>query len=367
MKPIFFDKSKESISLAEQIVIGSILLDSTILPMVEQYLKKEDFADERHQKIFLAIQSVNADGNVVDSVSVFEFMHRVGTLSEIGGPKYLNDLADNVGSSSQAEHYAKKVREASISRQYARECKTITEEAQQAAAGQLNLSELVIKHEARLKQLSHDCEIINANKIDYLNANPENIYKIFWPLGLHKWVNLFPKNIAIVAGASNAGKTAFLLNVAHDNCHIHPVRYLSSEMGPEELRLRLQLFNYHLNDWKSIDFYDRSSDFSPLIEPDSLNIIDFLEIYDNFYAIGSEIKAIYDRLKTGIAIIGIQKKSSSQFARGGEFTLEKARMYVSIDPGLCKIIKGKNWAQPGVNPKDMEFHYKLYNGCKFIS
>jgi hypothetical protein len=364
-KPIRIDRSKESISLAEQTVLASIMFDHKTLPAVSAILSPDDFANGYHKLIYQAMFAIEVEGNVIDSVSVTEYLHRTGKLDGMGGPVFIANLADNVGSASQAVYYAKRVKQAALSRQYASDCQRLLIEAQQAAAGELNLPDVIVKHDETIRKLADDCEILNANQIDYISANPDNIYEIKWPLGLHEWVNLFPKNIAILAGASNAGKTAFLLNVAYMNRNRHKVRYLSSEMGPEELRLRLQLFGYPIADWKPVEFWDRSSDFAPLIEPDSLNIVDFLEIYDNFFTIGAEIKQIYDRLKTGIAIIAIQKKSNSQFARGGEFTLEKARLYITIDPGVCKIIKGKNWAQPGENPKDKEFFYKLYHGCHF--
>lgn len=205
----------------------------------------------------------------------------------------------------------------------------------------------------------------SANVIDYKNANSGNVYNVLWPLGIHQYVKLFPKNIAIIAGSSNSGKTAYLLNFALQNSTMHKIRYISSEMGPEELRSRLDLFGCNISVWDKISFYDKSSDFSSLVHPDELNIIDYLEISDNFFSIGAEIKLIYDKLKSGIAVIAIQKKSSSTYARGGEFTLEKARLYLTIDPNLVKIIKGKNWAIPGENPKDKEFPFKLVNGCDF--
>jgi hypothetical protein len=366
MKPIGKHDPAESNLLAEQIVLGSILLDGQVFFSVAHLLSASDFSKEAHSKIFESITAISNDRLEVTAVSVAEYLHRTGLLHLCGGPGYLVELQDNVGTSTQAVYYAKRLKEASLARGYADQCKRLEGEAIKAAAGKVNLSSIIVEHEAKLKELTNNIELVNANKIDYINANPDNVYKVIWPLGLHHYVNLFPRNIAIVAGASNAGKTAFLLNLAYDNRQAHRVRYLSSEMGPEELRLRLELFNYPMTDWKAVEFWDRSSDFAPMIDPDSLNIVDFLEIYDNFYAIGAEIKAIYDRLKTGIAVVAIQKKSDSQYARGGEFTLEKARLYVSIDPGVCKILKGKNWAQPGVNPKDKEFHYRLVQGCRFL-
>jgi hypothetical protein len=82
--------------------------------------------------------------------------------------------------------------------------------------------------------------------------------------------------------------------------------------------------------------------------------------------VGGELKKIFDKLTTGLAIVAIQKDEKKDFARGGAFSAEKARLYLSMNPGELKIIKGKNWAQPGHNPNGKTFKFKLINGCKFI-
>jgi hypothetical protein len=203
-------------------------------------------------------------------------------------------------------------------------------------------------------------------KIDFMSANPNDIYPIKFPFALQNYVNLYPKNIVICAGASNAGKTAFLLNTAEYNCHQHPVYYFSSEMGPEELRLRLSNFDLPLESWGGVNFINRSYNFSDVIQPNALNIIDYLEVTTDFFAVGGEIKAIFDRLDKGLAIIAIQKKKGAELGRGADFTLEKSRLYLSIDANELKIVKGKNWAQIGKNPNGMVFRFKLVGGCKFV-
>jgi hypothetical protein len=90
------------------------------------------------------------------------------------------------------------------------------------------------------------------------------------------------------------------------------------------------------------------------------------EISDNFYQIGSELRQIHDRLKDGIAVIAMQKKKGAELGRGAEFSLEKPRLYLTMEPGVLKIVKGKNWAKPGFNPNNLEMKFKLINGCDFL-
>jgi hypothetical protein len=206
----------------------------------------------------------------------------------------------------------------------------------------------------------------DAPLIDFLNVNLNDPYPIKWPFGIENYVDLYPGNVVVIAGEANAGKTAMLLNVVRKNMHRHKIEYFSSEMGPEEFHLRLRKFNdINLNDWHFAP-RQRSNKFEDVIVPDSLNIIDYLEITKDFFEVGGEIKGIFDRLGKGIAIIALQKKKGSDIGRGGDFTLEKPRLYLAMQPGELKIVKGKNWANPDLNPNDLTWKFKLVQGCRFI-
>lgn len=208
-----------------------------------------------------------------------------------------------------------------------------------------------------------------ANELDFLNADTGSPQPIQWPFELQRLVDIYPKNLVIVAGAKDAGKTAFMLNVIRNNMDRFPTKYCSSEMGEKELALRLSCFGYPLTSWK-FKAYERASNFADIMDPDALNIIDFLEITDNFYLIAGELRKIYEKLRNGIAVIAIQKDEKAELGRGKAFSLEKARMYLTLDSGKdvneLKIVSGKNWAQRGHNPKGKIFKYKLVDGCKFI-
>ena len=146
----------------------------------------------------------------------------------------------------------------------------------------------------------------------------------------------------------------------------HKINYFSSEMGPMELRDRLNKFETNLKHWKEhVNFRERSSNFADVIKPNDINIIDFLEITDEFYKIGGMIKEIYDKLKKGIVIIALQKNPKTDFGLGGMRSVEKARLYLSIDSGEIKIVKGKNWASL-TNPNGLGRSFKLVHGAKFV-
>lgn len=203
-----------------------------------------------------------------------------------------------------------------------------------------------------------------APDIDFVNADDSPVY-FKWPFGIEQYYNLMPKNVVIVAGEKDAGKTAFLLNVVKLNMDRHKIFYFSSEMGSSEFKSRLKLFEgFPLTSWH---FHpkERSGNFHDVIKPDDINIIDFLEIHDDFYRVGGMIRQIFDKLNTGVAIIALQKPRGRDEARGGEITKEKSRLYLSMGGGKIKITNVKNWVHPQINPRNMELKYKLVNGCDF--
>jgi hypothetical protein len=94
-----------------------------------------------------------------------------------------------------------------------------------------------------------------------------------------------------------------------------------------------------------------------------------LEAPDEVWKIGPMIKKIHQSLNGAICVIGIQKKIGQDLGRGAEFSMEKARLYVSLDFGKAKIISCKNFKENEIisgNPRGYSCTYKLVNGCKIL-
>lgn len=194
-------------------------------------------------------------------------------------------------------------------------------------------------------------------------------YDIALPFEIHKYVKIHKKSIIVVAGTSNAGKTAFMLNTIKFNINKHKIRYFSSELSNEELAERIGEFGLPKIDWNyetNFKCYSRSRNFNDVVDPDGLNIIDFLECYEDFFAIGKYISEIHSRLKNGVAVIALQKNPGQKPGVGGWRSVEKARLYLSVDPGIIEIVKGKSWVNREINPNGMRLNFKLYAGCKFM-
>jgi len=207
-------------------------------------------------------------------------------------------------------------------------------------------------------------------EITLTDDEAENPLDIKCPFGLENLVDIMRKTIAIAVGMEHSGKSAFCLNTVKMNMVKWDVRYFSSEMGTHELKRRLRRHDeLRISDWKFTP-YMRASKFYDVIFPEAFNIIDYLEISKDFSLIADEIKQIYDKLTTGLCLIAIQKDKDAEYGRGKSFSMEKARMYLTLDKqqysNILTIKSGKNWHQEGVNPAGIEVKYKIVNGAKLL-
>ena len=231
-----------------------------------------------------------------------------------------------------------------------------------------------IKKDKRRKSVWHVVD----QDIDFIDLTEEEptSFHIKLPFGLHKFVKIPPKAIMLLAGSSNAGKTAFLLNTLKMNLGSEYEKlYLMSEMGGGEYRTRIQAFGDGLEPWKKVRAASKSYDFDGAIShhnPNGLTCIDYLEEVDGeYYKIPTDIRNIYDSLGDGVAFIAIQKRTDHDFARGGQGTVEKARLVMNLDylaTGdhciICslKLAKVKHFLER--NLQNHEIHFKLEMGCQ---
>jgi replicative DNA helicase len=71
---------------AELAVLGSVLVDASVLEEVQGLLRPEDFYRESHQTTYRAMLAVAERDEPVDVVTVSLELERVGDLELVGGP-----------------------------------------------------------------------------------------------------------------------------------------------------------------------------------------------------------------------------------------------------------------------------------------
>ncbi len=101
---------------AERAVLGSILLDNTILPTVMRHLDVAHFYDAGHREVFTAIRELEERGVSIDPTTLSDALARAGTLEQAGGPAYLLRLESYVLSTANVEAHARIVRDKALKR-----------------------------------------------------------------------------------------------------------------------------------------------------------------------------------------------------------------------------------------------------------
>ncbi len=210
-------------------------------------------------------------------------------------------------------------------------------------------------------------------EIDWIAADVEDVVKVSWPLNLQKYVKTYHRSINIIAGSPGAGKTAFLYNFILRNPHQNIVLF-TNDMTPEEIKERFNNANLENPSLTHFRVFDRNDNFGDVVEPDSINVIDYLDLNSEVYLIGEEIEKIYRKLNRGIAVIGIQKKPGQELGQGGIFSEKRSKLYLSLDTikvgtelvHNLVIQKVRGRTNPLTNPRYMSFKFKLVGGINFL-
>jgi len=200
--------------------------------------------------------------------------------------------------------------------------------------------------------------------IDWQSTDVSNTWDILLPFKLHELLYIYPKNVIIIAGEKNCGKTAIANAIIKHNMDKYRIRLLSSEGAGEEIKARrLAHTDIGVEDWKD-EVVECSEHYDDKVLVDHINLIDYLEIRDGeFYKVQDMIRKIYEAIGKGLAIIFIQKAKGAEFGRGREFSTEKARLVCNLsngNPRICFVQMVKN-PRVNPNPSGLKIFYKVIN------
>ncbi len=204
--------------------------------------------------------------------------------------------------------------------------------------------------------------------MNWRSANSENILAVKWPFELEKYASIYSKNVAVVAGTKQEGKSTFLYNFIKLNMYQFPIDLYNTETGAEQMKDRFTDLGIPFD--APFEVYERYDNFADVISPDRISVIDYLDLNSEFYLAGAEIDRIFRKLTTGLAIIGMQipppavtfikgvrKVLDRDYAYGGGSTAKRAFIYISMSSHKLKLKHVKKPAQKNVHPENMTWSY----------
>ena len=102
--------------IAEQAVLGSMLVDKDAVIAAIEMLKPDDFYREDNKEIYAAMLELYNLGKPIDMITLKEQLILRTTLEKVGGISYIATLIDTVPTTSNIENYVKIVEEKSVLR-----------------------------------------------------------------------------------------------------------------------------------------------------------------------------------------------------------------------------------------------------------
>ncbi len=236
---------------AERFILGSILLDDARFIEIAGTVAKEDFALEKHRRIFQRMEEINARGERIDRITVANELMRYGELESVDGVSYLVSLDDGLPRIPNLDGYISIVRDKAILRRIASVGQTLTTRAlsgeEDPTALLAGAEETLLKlGEAKVeKGLMTPLEVIQ-NYAGGLNAflDPSRRVKGV-STGFTKLDEMtggfHGGELIILAARPAMGKTAFALNIAWHVAtrNFLPVAIFSLEMSQDSLLTRM--------------------------------------------------------------------------------------------------------------------------------
>ena len=218
---------------------------------------------------------------------------------------------------------------------------------------------------------NYRCVDSEAVKMDLEAADPAKTVPLLFPFGEHEFASIYPKSIIIIAGSKQAGKTEYLYEFIKLNMNSFPLDFFNSETGAEQMKARFMSLGIPIPPPIGGP-YERYDNYADVIDPDHISVIDYLDLNSEVYLVGAEIDAIFRKLKSGVAVIGLQKPPPSvtffkgvkkvverDLAYGGGFTAKRAILYITMGSNKLKLLHVKSPKQKKINPQNMTFSFRF--------
>ncbi|MCL4374269.1 replicative DNA helicase [Patescibacteria group bacterium] len=247
---------------AEKSVLGAVLIDTSAMNIVAEYLKEEHFYLPEHQMIFAAMLVLFEKQQPIDLVTTKNQLQQMGNLKKTGGASYLSNLINSVPSSAHIDHYGRIVKSQYTKRRLIEFSSRLVE---RAFDEQADIKKLLDQAESEIFSLSQ--QHLHRDFIELKEVLAESFERLeeFMKTGAglrgvatgykdldNKLAGMQDSNLLILAARPGIGKTTLALNIA---LHIatkekRPVGFFSLEMSKEELVDRLLVGQADIDAWR---------------------------------------------------------------------------------------------------------------------
>lgn len=234
----------------EEAVLGALLLDREALTSVIDILRPEVFYKEAHQKIFAAIADLFEESEPIDMLTVTNKLKSLGTLKDVGGPYFISELTNRVGTPANIEYHARIIMQKYVLRELIHVSSATIKEAFEESSDVFELLDraeqsLFDISEQNFRRESQDMKGLVQEAIKEVESAKNSEGKLRGvPSGFTELDRLTAgwqkSDLVVIAARPGMGKTAFSLSLARNAAiNEYPVAIFSLEMGAVQLATRL--------------------------------------------------------------------------------------------------------------------------------
>lgn len=264
--------------LAEQAVIGSMLLDSSTIMSAASKLKPEDFYDKKYSILFKIITELDIEGKPADVVTVNDKARTIKGAEAVITPDVIIEVMRSVITTVDFLESVRIVYEKSMLRKLIKATEEISKDCY---LDEKNLEEIMANSEKIIYDLvqnrgseeSKTIKDVMMNVVSQVEAASKTVGTLtgistgFRDLD-YKTAGLQKSDLVLVAARPSMGKTAFALNIAEyvavkQNI---PTVIFSLEMGAEALGKRILSMNSRVDATKLRTGNLSDSEWDSLIE-----------------------------------------------------------------------------------------------------
>lgn len=235
---------------AEQAVLSAMLISSDILQECIILLKEADFYQYAHRLIYNAMSDMFANGKVIDSISLADYLKSAGQLDKVGGTSYLIDLNQESTALVSWPHHVEILRRNSTLRDIIAASAKITSLAFDAPG---DTKEVVDEAEKLLmgvteRSVRNSYSMLSDvmgelyEELEEACQNPNSVLGVEtgYPGIDSRLQGLRPGQMIVVGARPGVGKTSFALNLAFNAAAKGAsVAFFSLEMSKIEIAQRL--------------------------------------------------------------------------------------------------------------------------------
>ncbi|HZE65332.1 MAG TPA: DnaB-like helicase N-terminal domain-containing protein, partial [Sporichthyaceae bacterium] len=114
--PAEFERTPPQDVVAEQCVLGGMMLSKDAIADVVETVRSGDFYRPAHQLVYDAVLDLYGRGEPADAVTVSAELTKRGEIARVGGAHYLASLISTVPTAANAGYYARIVRDRAVLR-----------------------------------------------------------------------------------------------------------------------------------------------------------------------------------------------------------------------------------------------------------